>query len=59
MSCSICDGAGHDEELHGKEGQEILQLREENRELRAILKKVCKPCAQQVKTLLKQKGIQT
>lgn len=27
MSCSICNQAGHDEELHGEEGAEILDLR--------------------------------
>lgn len=41
MSCCICNKAGHDEELHGDEGIEILELRERclryERALRLIL----------------------
>lgn len=37
MACSICNKAGHDEELHGDEGQELLQLREDNRRMRIAL----------------------
>lgn len=27
MACCICNKAGHDEQLHGEEGEEILELR--------------------------------
>lgn len=37
MSCCICDKAGHDEEIHGEEGEEILALREQVAELRVRL----------------------
>lgn len=37
MACCICDRAGHDEELHGEEGEEILTLRAETRTLRRAL----------------------
>jgi hypothetical protein len=37
MACCICDRAGHDEELHGEEGAEILELREQVRTMRSLL----------------------
>lgn len=40
MSCCICNRAGHDEELHGAEGREILELREEVLRLRLALERI-------------------
>ncbi len=37
MSCCICNRAGHDEELHGDEGVEILELRERVSDLERAL----------------------
>jgi hypothetical protein len=36
MACCICNRAGHDEELHGEEGEEILALRARNGVLAAV-----------------------